>query len=193
MECGADALGFNLWSGSRRCVVREALSEIVEGLPEHVERVAVLVDPSLEEVDDVMGIGCVDSLQLHGHESVEFCATVRERGIRFSKAIHLTTDTFASESLTYSTESIVLDTASERGFGGTGKTFPWEWARRFVRGQPQLRVWLAGGLTPENVADAVRIARPFGVDVTTGVEQVVREKDRARMQSFVEAARSSMA
>jgi phosphoribosylanthranilate isomerase len=83
----------------------------------------------------------------------------------------------------------VLDTAGADEFGGSGRTFPWEIAREFVEANPELRVILAGGLTPENVAAGIAAVRPFGVDVTSGVELSAGRKDRGLLRAFISAAR----
>jgi phosphoribosylanthranilate isomerase len=87
--------------------------------------------------------------------------------------------------------TVLLDSAAAGEFGGSGRTFPWKIARDFVQAHPHLRVILAGGLTPENLAKAVALVRPFGVDVTSGVESAPGRKDHARMRAFIAAARGS--
>jgi phosphoribosylanthranilate isomerase len=85
----------------------------------------------------------------------------------------------------------VLDTATNDAFGGTGMTFPWQWAREFIAANISQKVILAGGLTPANVAQAIEQARPFGVDVASGVEAVVGRKDIHKVRDFIAAARSA--
>jgi phosphoribosylanthranilate isomerase len=89
------------------------------------------------------------------------------------------------------TPSVLLDSGGAGEFGGSGRIFPWEIARDFVLSHPHLRVILAGGLTPGNVAEAVAMVRPFGVDVTSGVESAPGRKDHARLRDFIAAARAS--
>lgn len=191
LQCGADALGFNLWPGSRRHIPLSTVTAIATDLPKSAERVAVMVDPTFAEVLKVTASGCIDSIQLHGHESTDFCRQLRNSGVAFTKAIAIGTPVFDKLLGDFSTNSMILDTSSDQGFGGSGKTFPWDWARSFVQSHLELRVWLAGGLTPENVAEAIHVARPHGVDVTTGVERSPGRKDRIRMAAFVKAARAA--
>lgn len=191
VQAGADALGLNCFRGSKRYLDLERAAEWVQAIPAHTGRVAVMVNPSLDEALAVARLPFISALQLHGSESPEFCAQLAKERIRFAKAIPVTTETSLPHVFSYATEWIVLDSASADSFGGTGQTFPWTVARRFILAHPQHRVILAGGLAPENVTRAVREVRPFGVDVTTGVESAPGQKDHARMRAFIEAARTA--
>lgn len=189
LESGADALGFNLWPGSRRHVSLTSAIALATDLPKHTSRVAVVVDPTFEEASCIFASGCFDALQLHGRESAEFCRRLRDAGIVFIKAIALSDGDSSNPLEDFSTDALLLDSRSGENFGGSGKTFPWELARSFVTGHPKFRVWLAGGLTAENVTTAVGLVRPYGVDVTTGVERIAGIKDHARLRAFIDAAR----
>ena len=191
IESGADALGFNLWPRSRRYVALDSAIALAKDLPKNTCRIAVVVDPTFEEAAGVFESGCFDAIQLHGSESAEFCRRLRDAGIVFIKAIALGDRDPDNPIENFSTDSLLLDSRSDGKFGGTGKTVPWEPARNFVGRHPELRVWLAGGLTAENVNDAVRLVRPHGVDVTTGVELVAGKKDCARVRSFIDAAKAA--
>ncbi len=191
IESGADALGFNLWPGSRRYVALASAIALATDLPKSTCRIAVVVDPTFEEAARVFASGCFDAIQLHGSESAEFCRRLRDAGIVFIKAIAIGDRDPDNPIEDFSTNSLLLDSRSDGNFGGTGKTFPWVPARNIVGRHPELRVWLAGGLTAENVTDAVRLVRPHGVDVTTGVERVAGKKDLARVRSFIDAARAA--
>src|SRR2546421_4181891 len=168
IECGADALGFNFFPGSKRYVGLE--TEWIRHLPGKVDGIAVLVNPTWSEAKTTAASSGITALQLHGSESPEFCQRLKEAGIRFEKALPVS----GVESLVnvpdFFTRTILLDSSAAGEFGGSGRTFPWEIARRFIENNPHLQVVLAGGLTPENVAEALIAVRPFGVDVTTGVE-----------------------
>ena len=188
IKCGADALGFNLFSGSKRFVdLQRAVSWITE-LPPGIDRVAVLVDPSFESALAVVRSGVFTALQLHGNESPELCRRLAAEQVRFSKAVAVTDRASLAHLPFFSTKALVLDSQDKGRFGGTGRTFPWEIAREFRDANPEVQVILAGGLTPENVAEAVRIVRPFGVDVTSGVEAVYGRKDHGRLRAFIDAA-----
>jgi phosphoribosylanthranilate isomerase len=191
VACGAEALGLNFFPGSKRYLDIESAKGWISQLPSIVTKVAVLVDPSWDEALRLADFPFIDSLQLHGNESPEFCRQLAERKIRFTKAIPVIDENSIRQSTHYSTETILLDSARPGEFGGTGQVFSWELGRRFVEDHPQFQVILAGGLTPENVAEAVRTVRPFGVDVTTGVELSPGRKDRVRMNAFIQAARGA--
>ena len=191
IEFGADALGFNFFPGSRRYLRMETAGEWIAALPGDIEKVAILVNPSWEEATAVAGMPGITVLQLHGTETPESCRRLMEEGIRFEKAIPVTSADSLSNVSDFFTSTVLLDSGGAGEFGGSGRTFPWEIARDFVRANPRLRVILAGGLTPENVAQAVAIVRPFGVDVTSGVESSPGRKDFGRMRAFIAAARGS--
>jgi len=189
IDCGADALGFNFFPGSKRCIEIRSAGDWIAQLPAEVAKVAVLVNPTWAEATELAELRLFDALQLHGSESPAFCQRLAEGGIRFAKALPVTDQNSWVEVPHFFTSTIVLDSLSPRGFGGTGQTFPWAFGRRFVESHANLKVILAGGLIPENVADAVKEVHPFGVDVTSGVESSPGRKDRDRLRAFVAAVR----
>jgi phosphoribosylanthranilate isomerase len=188
IEFGADALGFNFFSGSKRYLPVTAAEWIAE-LPAEIVKVAVLVNASWDEAVAVAGLPFIDALQLHGMETPEFCQRLAEKGIQFAKATPVATVRPLRDTPEFFTRTLILDSSEAGEFGGSGRTFPWETARDFVQANPGLRVILAGGLTPENVARAVDFVRPFGVDVTTGVESSLGRKDHGLLRAFIAAAR----
>ena len=190
IECGADALGFNFFSGSKRYLPVEMAAEWMARLPAEIVKVAVLVDADWDAVSAIAALPFVDALQLHGKESPEFCRKLADNGILFAKAIPVTTAQSLGETPSFFTQTVVLDSSRAGEFGGSGRTFPWEIARDFVEANPGLRVILAGGLTPENVGRAVEAVHPFGVDVTTGVESSAGWKDHGLLRAFISAVRS---
>ncbi|MEY2573413.1 MAG: phosphoribosylanthranilate isomerase [Verrucomicrobiota bacterium] len=189
IEAGADALGFNFFPRSKRYVGREA--DWIGALPENFNKIAIVVNPTLEQAKAIAGAPGITALQLHGTETPEFCRRLMEEGIRFEKALPVS----GSESLTnvpdFFTGTVVLDSSAGGEFGGSGRTFPWHTARAFIEANPLLQVVLAGGLTPANVGQAVAIVRPFGVDVTTGVEASPGRKDHGQLRAFIAAARTA--
>jgi phosphoribosylanthranilate isomerase len=124
---------------------------------------------------------------LHGTEAPEFCQRLAQRGVRFAKALPVRGTKVANADDDFFTDTVVLDSMSRRGFGGTGEAFAWSAGSEFVRHHPDLKVILAGGLTPENVAEAVATVGPFGVDVTSGVEATSGRKDPVRLREFFAA------
>ena len=188
IELGADALGFNFFPGSKRYVRMETAGDWIAALPDDVEKVGILVNPSWDEAKAAAATGGITALQLHGAETPEFCRRLMEEGIRFEKALPVTDANSVANVPDFFTRTLLLDSGGAE-FGGSGRFFPWEIARGFVAANPNLRVVLAGGLTPENVAEAVAMVRPFGVDVTSGVESSPGRKDHGRLGAFIAAAR----
>ena len=188
IEAGADALGFNCYAGSKRWVGLTGARDWMQNLPEDVWRIAVVVDPHWDEALAIARLPFIDALQLHGCESAEFCARLAGEGICFGKALPATLDDALEKARSFSTDTIILDSTDGGDFGGTGRTFPWSIAAEFVDAHPTMRVVLAGGLTPANVQEAVRLVRPWGVDVTSGVELAPGRKDHGLVRRFVEAA-----
>lgn len=191
IESGADALGFNFFPGSRRYLRMETAGEWIAALPAKIEKVAILVNPSWEEATAAAATPGITIVQLHGTESPEFCQRLMKEGIRLEKALPVSGPDSLANVPEFFTRTLLLDSGGAGEFGGSGRTFPWEIARDFVQAHPDFRVILAGGLTPENVAKAVAIVRPFGVDVTSGVESSPGRKDLGRMRAFIAAARVS--
>jgi phosphoribosylanthranilate isomerase len=188
IEFGADALGFNFFPASKRYVRMKTAGDWIAKLPDHVEKVGILVNPSWEDTKAAGGTPGITALQLHGAETPEFCRRLMEHGIRFEKALPVTDANSLANVPDFFTRTLLLDSGSRGEFGGSGRAFPWEIARDFVQANPSIHVVLAGGLTPENVAEAVAMVRPFGVDVTSGVESSPGRKDHGRLRAFIAAA-----
>jgi len=191
IRCGADALGFNLFPGSKRFIEIKSNTDWISQLPSEIRKVAVMVNPTWEETVTTAQFPFFDSLQLHGDESPEFCRKLAERGIVFTKAIPINDDTSLQQPTDFATQSLLLDSESAKGFGGTGEPFPWSLARRFAEAHPDVEIILAGGLTPENVGEAIAMVRPAGVDVTSGVEASFGRKDHALLRAFISAAKKA--
>ncbi|HXY61250.1 MAG TPA: phosphoribosylanthranilate isomerase [Chthoniobacterales bacterium] len=189
IEAGADALGFNLVGKSKRYIDIEKASDWLGKLPSSVYKVAITADPNWEDACRIARLPFVDALQLHGNESPEFCRGLGGAGIRFAKAVPVEDSKSLKDLPDFTTDTLVLDSRSGGDFGGTGRVFPWRLARDFVLDRPSLNIVLAGGLTPRNVAEAVSVVGPRGVDVTSGVELSPGRKDRDLVKAFVKAAR----
>jgi phosphoribosylanthranilate isomerase len=189
INAGADALGFNIVARSKRCIDLDVAAVWIGKLPKDVWKVAVTADPNWEDACRIGQLPFIDALQLHGNESSEFCRQLREAGIQFAKAVPVTGSKSLADLPNYFTDTMILDSSTRGAFGGTGKAFPWKFAPEFVRHHPKLNVILAGGLNPQNVAEAVNAVRPRGVDVTTGVEKAPGKKDHDLVKAFIQAAR----
>jgi len=186
VEAGADALGFMFYPGSSRYVSAETAQAIERQLPPFIIRVGVFADAPPEDVFSAMHQCGLNLLQFHGHETPEFC---RQFGMMSMKAFRIRDAASLREIPNYQTDAFLLDSYVAGKVGGTGETFNWELAveaRQF--GRP---IFLAGGLTPENVAEAVQTVRPFAVDVSSGVEQSPGKKDAKKMRDFIAAVRAA--
>jgi len=189
IAAGADALGFNFWPGSERYLESSDAAEWIRDLPDTITRVAVLVNPTPAYAKEIAAIDGIDLLQLHGAESPEFCLSLAEAQVALWKAVPMTRRDMTLPD--FHTNRLLLDTVAARRFGGTGTPFPWSWARDLIMANPVREFILAGGLSPENVAEAIGQARPFGVDVASGVEARPGRKDIYRVRDFITAARSA--
>jgi len=184
-RCGADALGFNFVKGSPRCISPETAKPILLSLPPFVATVGVFADSSLERIEEIMDFCGLGFVQLHGHESPRKVA--RLKGRRTIKAVRLRNEDDLKEVERYRVEAYVIDAHVPGLLGGTGQTVDWGLARA---ASARAKIILAGGLTPENVGKAVRIARPFGVDVASGVEVTPGQKSGELVERFVRNAKS---
>lgn len=187
---GADALGFNLFSGSKRHIVLDENAAWISALPPFVTKVAVLVNASLEEARRVALHPAIDLVQLHGDEDASYCRAFATLRRPFIKALRIRDTGDISRVADFSTENVLIDAHVEGEYGGTGAAIGLPLAREIVERHPRLRIILAGGLTPENVGEAARVVRPFAVDVASGIESNPRKKDTARMTSFLAAVRT---
>jgi phosphoribosylanthranilate isomerase len=184
VRLGADALGFNFWPRSKRYLPPGEARAIVRRLPSFVTAVGVFVDPTREEVLRAADQSGIAVAQLHGDEPPELCASLP---LPVLKAIRVTGAHALSALASYEVQGFLLDTPTV-GYGGSGQTFDWELAAEVAR---ELPIVLAGGLGPENVAEAVRIVHPWAVDVASGVELAPGVKDPERMRLFIDRAKEA--
>lgn len=191
IELGADALGFNLYPGSKRFIDLHREADWIRALPPFVTKVAVMVNPSIAEAEAIFKLPFIDLLQFHGNEDEVFCKHFARLGLPFIKAIALQHPASVERVERFCTGDILLDAYSPHAFGGTGQLIDLKLADKFCADHPATRVILSGGLTPENVRGAIDIVHPFAVDVASGVESEPRKKDRRRLAAFLHAANQS--
>jgi phosphoribosylanthranilate isomerase len=180
-ELGVDAVGFVLWPNSPRALTLDAAAALARKLPASITPVGVFVRPTAREINDAVHGAGIRVAQAHGVADV-------------TSLLGAPCDVWAAISLTGSTlaipleMTILLDAQDDEQFGGTGRTIDWHAARKIgaIR-----RVMLAGGLTPQNVGKAIEIARPHGVDVSTGIEERPGVKNAKLMRDFVDSVRSA--
>jgi phosphoribosylanthranilate isomerase len=183
-DAGANFLGFNFYRESPRYISPARAGRIVSRLPEGVSAVGVFVNESEAAVIEIAGSVGLDYVQLHGDESPQMVASVARR-IRVIKALRVRNPFRTAQLARFKGASaFLLDGFDKRARGGTGKTFDWAVARRAKRGR---KIFLAGGLTPENAAEASRSVKPYALDVCSGVEAAPGKKDAARIAAFMRA------
>ena len=182
---GADAIGLMFYEPSPRFVTRARAAAVCAVLPPLVSIVGVFVNPEPREVEAVVEGLPVDLLQFHGEEPPELCAGT---GRPYVKAVRVRTrDDIVEAAARYAdARALLLDAHHDALWGGTGRRFDWN----VVPGDAGHPIILAGGLTPENVADAIRFVRPFAVDVSGGVESAPGEKDPESMERFMKEVAS---
>lgn len=183
VDAGADALGFNFYLPSPRYISPPDAHKIINQLPENVLKVGVFVNEGLHSVVSIASEAGLSAVQLHGDESPEYCRELS--GTYVIKAFG------AGDNLdltAYDVDAIMLDTKDELLHGGTGRTFDWSIAQRANKSVPKL--FLAGGLSPENVAEAIATVRPYAVDACSSLEERLGKKNHERMRAFVKAVRS---
>jgi phosphoribosylanthranilate isomerase len=184
-EAGADMIGLMFYEQSPRYITLAKAAEISHALPPFVMRVGVFVNASEETVMRAIAECGLSLLQFHGDEPSAYCT---QFGLMSLKAIRVKDDASIDQLADYQTDAFLLDAHSKSGLGGTGEKFNWDLAiaaQKFNK-----PIFLAGGLTPANVAEAVRLVRPFAVDVSSGVESSPGKKDPAKVAAFVTAAKS---
>jgi phosphoribosylanthranilate isomerase len=185
---GADFLGFNFCKGSPRYIAPAKAESSIRKLPKKVTAVGVFVnedEKSLQEIAARAGLNCV---QLHGEESPAAVARIAEAW-PVIKAVRVNQNLRRAQLTRFEKASaLLLDGFDAKKRGGTGKTFDWEVARE---AKAYGQIFLAGGLTPENVTAAIHAAHPYAVDVCSGVERKLGKKDRAKMKALMRAVRNS--
>jgi phosphoribosylanthranilate isomerase len=185
-RAGAHAIGLVFHAASPRSVAPERAAQIVHALPPFVTSVALFVDAQPEFIRAVLDVVPVDLLQFHGTEPPEYCAAF---GRRWLKAIRVApgVDLLQCAARYAGATALLLDAYSPAAHGGTGQSFDWG----LIPSSLPLPIVLAGGLTPQNVGEAVRRVRPWAVDVSSGVERDKGIKDAAKIAAFIRGARDA--
>jgi phosphoribosylanthranilate isomerase len=196
-EAGADAVGF-VFAPSPRRVTAEQVAKIVPHLPAAIEKIGVFVDAAFEEIAATVEAAGLTGVQLHFDARPALPARLRERfgpALRILGVVHF--DTAAGERMAAiardaNFDALLVDSRTAEAVGGTGQAYDWDTARRSIFGSAgQKKLVAAGGLTPENVAEAIATLRPWGVDVVSGVEAAPGRKDAAKVRAFIEGARTA--
>lgn len=186
-EAGADFLGFNFYPGSPRFISPAQAGKIVKRLPKGVAAVGVFVNETEDAVIKVARRLKLDFVQLHGEETPETVAKIAQY-VPVIKALRVRKPFQAAQLQRFKCASaFLLDGFDRRAHGGTGKTFDWTVARRVKHGR---NIFLAGGLSPENAAEAKKSVAPYALDVCSGVEAKPGKKDAARIEAFMRAVKN---
>jgi len=193
VTAGAEALGINFWPGSKRFVAPQEAAPWLGSFAGRVCRVGLFVEPSRDQIEAAADLGVLDAFQLHGVTDPEFVAEASCFGLPVILAVGMGPDGPLLDLGPFPTPWILLDTHVPGSFGGTGRTFDWAAFSRAAAAFPDRRFLLAGGLTPENVAAAIRATWPgiHAVDTASGVESAPGLKDAARMADFVAAVHAT--
>ncbi len=187
IDAGADYLGFNFYPKSPRFIEKQVCAEITSVLKKEypqIKLVGVFVNLSVEEVKDILEFCSLDLAQLHGDETVEMLNALDGKAFKAFRGIPEKVDGFTRTTA----PAFLVDAAVKGLYGGSGVTADWHSAAELAKKYPLL---LAGGLTPENVAEAVGRVKPWGVDVASGVESEPGKKDPVKMIEFVKAVRDA--
>lgn len=183
---GVDTLGLNFWHGTKRRISLDVARRIVEAFSSHAEIVGVFVDETLEGIRATKDETGIEWVQLHGDEPPELVAALLPKAF---KAIGVRSEDPLAEVRRYPGEHVLLDAMVQGAMpGGTGVAFDWKLACAVAH---ERKLTLAGGLRPENVGEAIRIVRPYRIDVASGVELAPGIKDRARVRALVAAVREA--
>lgn len=184
---GADALGFIFTKESPRYISPDVVQEISEHVPPFVQLVGVFLDQEKTEIDQIINRCRIDLIQLHGHETPEFCRTMKRRVI---KAFHVAelSDIDAIPAYTGSISAALLDTKVANKHGGTGESFDWGIALQ-AQENNDLPIILAGGVNKTNIQKAIQLVNPYAVDVSSGVEEYPGKKDYNKLEAFIQLAK----
>lgn len=193
-EYGADAIGFIFYKKSPRFIEPEKAKEIIRELPPFVTTVGVFVDEDANMINEIVKTVGLHAVQLHGSESPEFCEGISGKIIKTFKmkgaqVVGARGHGVSQEAERYRVSAYLLDTYKEGVEGGTGALFNWGVAKEAAKAG---RLILAGGLTPENVKQAIKIVTPYAVDVSSGVEESPGKKDLIKVMEFIEKAKGTI-
>ena len=185
VAAGADALGFNFYKPSPRYIRPQQAREIMEQLPETLLTVGVFVNEEAGAIKAIAKEAGLRALQLHGDETPEYCRELDDYYVIKTFAVSDSFDIQAAH--TYKVEAIMLDTKHNNLRGGTGQVFDWSVAQQV---RPVIaKLFLAGGLSPENVANAIKTVRPYAVDACSALEDRPGKKNHERMRVFINTVR----
>ncbi|MBA7478388.1 N-(5'-phosphoribosyl)anthranilate isomerase [subsurface metagenome] len=180
VDLGADLLGFNFYPESPRFITPEQAAQIINKLPAFIHVAGVFVNASLDQIKEAISECNLDWVQLHGDESPEFCESLLSINVRTMKAIRVKDQEDIERAESFFTDAVLLDAFDPEKYGGTGLTFDWN-----IIGHISKRIFLAGGINPDNVAAAIELG-VYGIDVCSGIEARPGKKDHRKMKKLFE-------
>jgi len=183
MDMGADLLGFNFFPKSPRFVTPEKAADIVNKLPAFIDTAGIFVNASIDQIREATDLCPLDWIQLHGDEDPEFCRSLMSHNVKTMKAIRVRDQADVERADAFFTDAVLLDAFQPDRYGGTGATFDWN-----VIGHIGKRVFLAGGINPDNAAAAVELG-VYGIDVCSGIEAEPGKKDHKKMKKLFDNIR----
>lgn len=187
IDQGADYLGF-IFAGSKRQVAANQAKDIMQSLPDFSNFVAVFHNQAKDEVEDILKITGIKIIQFHGDETSRYCSSFEERDFEVIKTFHIKDEMSLKRIDEYNVHAFLFDTYKAGQAGGTGETFDWD----LIRDKPFIteKLFLAGGLNPDNLEEALKIVKPYAVDVASGVESAPGQKDPKKLKSFISIAKA---
>jgi len=183
LDMGADLLGFNFYPKSPRFIPPEKAVEIINKLPAFIDLAGIFVNASIDQIHEIKDLCSLDWVQLHGDESPQFCRELFSHNVKVMKALRVKEQADIKKADDYFTDAILLDAFNPEKYGGTGLTFDWN-----IIGHIGKRVFLAGGINPDNAADAVKLG-VYGIDVCSGIEAEPGKKDHKKMKELFDNIR----
>jgi phosphoribosylanthranilate isomerase len=183
VDMGADLLGFNFYPKSPRFVSPEKAKGIISKLPGFIDTVGVFVNASFEQIQETINQCQLNWIQLHGDEDPQFCNSFLSLNVKTMKALRVKDQNDIQQAENYFTDAILLDAFDPERYGGTGLTFDWN-----IVGHIGKRIFLAGGINPDNAPDAVKLG-VYGIDVCSGIEAEPGKKDHKKMKKLFENIR----
>jgi phosphoribosylanthranilate isomerase len=183
VDMGADLLGFNFYKGSPRYVEPTRAAKMINKLPSFIDTVGVFVNPTVVEMKPLISEGTLNWVQLHGDETPEFCESLCSLAVRTIKAVRVTGPEAIELADKYPVDAILFDAYDPGKYGGTGAQFNWS-----IISDTGRRVFLAGGITSENVMQAIDLG-VYGIDICSGIEERPGKKDLKKMKKLFDTVR----
>jgi phosphoribosylanthranilate isomerase len=183
IDMGADMLGFNFYPGSPRFIKPKDAETLINRLPAFVDTVGLFVNDSVEKITEAVTQCQLNWIQLHGDEDPQFCRTFLSQNVKTMKAIRVKDHSDIDNARNYFTDAVLLDAFNPSKYGGTGVSFDWN-----IIGNISKRIFLAGGINPDNIASAVKLG-VYGVDICSGIESAPGKKDHNKMKKLFDNLR----